>query len=94
MAYERFDADNATMSKGAARLMTLFVAAGMSLFMSATMLLFNLGLTTDFLLLWTKNWAVSTAVAYPAALVVVPLARRITSRLARFMTAVKVRRQA
>ena len=76
------------------RLMTLFVATGMSLFMSATMLLFNLGLTSDFLLLWTKNWAVSTAVAYPAALVVVPLARRFTNRLARFVTAVKVWRQA
>jgi len=76
------------------RLMMLFVATGMSLFMSATMLLFNLGLTTDFLLLWTKNWAVSTAVAYPAALVVVPLARRFTNRLAKFVTAVKVWRQA
>ena len=92
MAHERFDADNAAMSKGAARLMTLLVAAGMSLFMSATMLLFNLGLTPDFWLLWTKNWAVSTTVAYPTALIVVPLARRITSRLAKFTTAVKVRR--
>ncbi len=88
MAYERFDADNTTMSKGAARLMTLFIAAGMSLFMSATTLLFNMGLTPDFWLMWTKNWAVSTAIAYPAALVVVPLARRITNRLARLTTAI------
>ncbi len=76
------------------RLITLFVAAGMSLFMSAAMLLFNLGLTPDFLLMWTKNWVVSTAVAYPAALVVVPLARRFTNRLAKFVAAIKVWRQA
>ncbi len=69
-------------AKGAERLMTLFIAAGMSLLMSAAMLLFNMGLTPDFLLMWMKNWMVSTAVAYPAALFVVPLARRITSRLA------------
>jgi len=68
-------------AKGAERLMTLFIAAGMSLLMSAAMLLFNMGPTPDFWLTWTKNWVVSTAVAYPAALFVVPLARRITSRL-------------
>jgi hypothetical protein len=68
-------------AKGADRLMTLFVAAGMSLLMSAAMLLFNMGLTPDFWLVWMKNWVVSIAVAYPAALFVVPLARRVTSRL-------------
>ncbi len=68
-------------AKGAERLMTLFIAAGMSLLMSAAMLLFNMGLTPDFCLTWMKNWVVSTAVAYPAALFVVPLARRVTSRL-------------
>jgi len=68
-------------AKGAERLMTLFIAAGMSLLMSAAMLLFNIGLTPEFWLAWMKNWVVSTSVAYPAALFVVPLARRITSRL-------------
>jgi len=67
--------------KGAERLMTLFIAAGMSLLMSAAMLLFNMGLTPDFWLMWMKNWVVATAVAYPAALVVVPLARRVTGRM-------------
>ncbi len=67
--------------KGAERLMTLFIAAGMSLLMSAAMLLFNMGLTPDFWSAWMKNWVVSTAVAYPAALFVVPFARRVTSRL-------------
>ncbi len=70
-----------TSAKGAERLMTLLIAAGMSLLMSAAMLLFNIGLTPDFWLAWMKNWAVSTAVAYPAALFVVPLARRVASRL-------------
>ncbi len=61
--------------------MTLLIAAGMSLLMSAAMLLFNMGLTPEFWLAWMKNWVVSTSVAYPAALFVVPLARRVTSRL-------------
>ncbi len=61
--------------------MTLFIAAGMSFLMSAAMLLFNMGLTADFFSTWMKNWALSTAVAYPAALIVVPLARQITTRL-------------
>ncbi len=67
--------------KGAERLMTLFIAAGMSLLMSAAMLLFNMGLTPDFWSAWMKNWVVSIAIAYPAAFFVVPLARRVTSRL-------------
>ncbi len=70
-----------TSPKGAERLMTLFIAAGMSLLMSAAMLLFNIGLTPDFWSAWMKNWVVSTTVAYPAALFVVPLARRVASRL-------------
>ncbi len=68
-------------AKGAERLMTLFIAAGMSLLMSAAMLLFNIGLTSDFWLTWMKKWVVSTAVAYPAALIVVPFARRITNTM-------------
>ena len=76
-------------AKGAERLMTLFIAAGMSLLMSAAMLLFNMGLTPDFWLTWMKNWMVATTVAYPAALIVVPLARRMTSRLTKFTTSVK-----
>ncbi len=67
--------------KGAERLMTMVIAAGMCLLMSATMLLFNIGLTPDFWLMWMKNWVVATAVAYPAALIVVPLARRVTGRM-------------
>ncbi len=63
------------------RLTTLFIATGMSLLMSAAMLLFNMGLTPDFWSAWMKNWVVSIAIAYPAALFVVPLARRVTSRL-------------
>ena len=68
-------------AKGAERLMTLLVAVSMSLLMSVAMLLFNMGLTPDFLLMWMKNWVVATAVAYPAALVVVPFARRVTGQM-------------
>ena len=66
-------------TKGAERLMTLFIAAGMSFLMSAAPLLFNMGLTPDFWLTWMNNWVVSTAIAYPVALIVVPLARQITN---------------
>ena len=80
-------------SKGAERLTTLFIAASMSLLMSAAMLLFNKGPTSDFWSVWMKNWVVSTAVAYPAAIFIVPLARRVTSRLTSLTTSLK-RRQA
>jgi len=66
-------------AKGAERWMTLFIATGMSFLMSAAMLLFNMGLTPDFWSMWMKNWVVSTAIAYPVALIVVPLARQITT---------------
>jgi len=66
-------------AKGAERLMTLFIATGMSFLMSAAMLLFNMGLTPDFWSTWMKNWVVATAIAYPVALIVVPLARQITT---------------
>jgi len=68
-------------AKGAERLVTLLIAVSMSLLMSAAMLLLNMGLTPDFWSAWMKNWVISAAVAYPAALVVVPLARRVTSRM-------------
>lgn len=71
-------------ANGADHLMTLFIAAGMSLFMSAAMLLVKVGVTPEFLLTWMKDWVVSTAVAYPAALMIVPMARKITCRLTRW----------
>ncbi|MCH9699178.1 MAG: DUF2798 domain-containing protein [Gammaproteobacteria bacterium] len=68
-------------AKGAERVSILFIAAGMSLLMSAAMLLFNVGVTSDFLWAWMKGWVVSTAIAYPAALLIVPVGRKITDRL-------------
>lgn len=69
--------------KSAERVSVLFIAVGMSLLMSAAMLLLNIGVTSDFLWMWMKSWLVSTAVAYPAALMIVPLGRKITLRLTR-----------
>ena len=65
-------------AKSEERLSILIIAAGMSLLMSAAMLLLNVGVPSNFLWLWMKSWAVSTVVAYPAALVIVPVARKIT----------------
>lgn len=71
----------------------LFIAAGMNPLMSAAMLLFNAGITSDFLWVWMKNLAVSVTVAYPiqlgfkdpypTALMIVPMARKITCHLTR-----------
>ena len=49
---------------------------------AAAMLLINMGLTPDYWSAWVKNWVISAAVAYQATLVAVPLARRLTSRMA------------
>lgn len=70
-------------TKSAARVSILFIAAGMSLLMSAAMLLLNVGVAPDFLWAWMKSWVVSTAVAYPAALMIVPAAHNFTRRLTR-----------
>jgi len=65
-------------AKGAELVSVFFIAAGMSLLMSAAMLLLNVGVGPDFFWAWMKSWAVSTAVAYPAALMIVPLGRKLT----------------
>ncbi len=70
-------------AKSAERISILFIAAGMSLLMSAAMLLLNVGVIPDFLLAWLKSWAVSTVVAYPAALLIVPLGRKLSGWLIR-----------
>lgn len=69
--------------KSAKHVSILFIAAGMSFLMSAAMLLLNVGMVPDFLWLWLKGWVVSTAIAYPAALLIVPMAHKITCRLVR-----------
>ncbi len=69
--------------KGAERVTMFIIAAGMSLLMSAVMLLYNVGVTPDFWFAWMENWLVSVAVAYPAVLMIVPVAREITCRFTR-----------
>ncbi len=69
--------------RNAERITMMLIAVGMSFLMSAAMLLFNVGMTSDFFWIWMKSWALSSAVAYPAALLIIPLARNITARLTR-----------
>ena len=68
-------------AKSAEHVSILFIAAGMSFLMSAVMLFLNVGVPPDFFWAWMKSWLVSTAVAYPAALLIVPVARKITCQL-------------
>ncbi|WP_043337713.1 DUF2798 domain-containing protein [Belnapia moabensis] len=57
--------------------MTFFMAG----VVSALLTLVNLGLRSDFLLLWLANWALAWSFAYPAALLAIPAARRIVGWL-------------
>jgi len=43
----------------------------------------NVGFPPDFFARWMKAWVASWLVAFPAAIVVAPLARRLTERVLR-----------
>jgi hypothetical protein len=59
-----------------------FVLSGMmSLIVSGISTLKALGPVEGFVAAWAGNWAFSWAVAFPAVLVVAPLARRLVARL-------------
>ncbi|WP_052214345.1 DUF2798 domain-containing protein [Belnapia sp. F-4-1] len=57
--------------------MTFFMAG----VVSALLTLVNLGLRPDFLLLWLANWVLAWCFAFPAALLAIPVARRIVGWL-------------
>ncbi|MBL6079730.1 DUF2798 domain-containing protein [Belnapia sp. T18] len=57
--------------------MTFFMAG----VVSALLTLVNLGPQPDFLLLWLVNWVLAWCFAFPAALLAIPLARRIVGWL-------------
>lgn len=54
-------------------LMMSFIVSGISTFRSV-------GLEDGLLVLWMENWFASFLVAFPAVLVVAPLARKIVAR--------------
>ena len=57
--------------------MTFFMAGVVSLLLTVV----NLGLPPGFLLLWLANWVLAWCFAFPAALLAIPLARRIVGWL-------------
>lgn len=59
----------------------LFMAIFMSFLMSGAITALNIGLPPDFVSRWMHSWGVAFSLAYPAILIVAPIARRIALRL-------------
>ena len=57
--------------------MTFFMAGVVSLLLTVV----NLGVPAGFLVLWLANWALAWLFAFPAAMMAIPVARRITGWL-------------
>lgn len=55
-------------------LVMVFIVSGITTAM-------NLGITPDFLQRWIRAWFFTWCVAFPAAIVVAPFARRLTERV-------------
>lgn len=53
----------------------------MSFFMSGVMTLVNTGFDTGFFLRWIGSFSIGYVVAYPAALLAMPIARRIVDKI-------------
>ncbi|MCF2859460.1 DUF2798 domain-containing protein [Pseudoalteromonas sp. SMS1] len=62
-------------------LVALFASVGMSFVMSFTMLLVNIGIVDNFILLWLKAWLVSVTIAFPSAILIVPVAQKVANEL-------------
>ena len=62
-------------------LLSFFTSLFMSLIMSGVITLLNLGWVDDFLLRWLIAWISAFVVAFPAILLVMPVAKRIVTRL-------------
>lgn len=62
-------------------LVALFASVGMSFVMSFTMLLINVGIVDNFIFLWLKAWIISVVVAFPSAILIVPVAQKVASEL-------------
>lgn len=72
----------------------LFMAFFMSFLMSGAITALNIGLPPDFLARWMHSWGMAFVLAYPAILIVAPVARRLALRFAESPFAAAVSRQA
>lgn len=62
-------------------MLAFFTSMLMSLIMSGVITLLNLGWVDDFLWRWLIAWLSAFVVAFPAILLVMPIARRIVATL-------------
>lgn len=61
--------------------MSLIISFGMSFVMSLFLTAVNIGFPENFLFMWMKAWATSFPVAFPAASLMVPMARKLVVRM-------------
>ncbi|MBI1401549.1 MAG: DUF2798 domain-containing protein [Hyphomonas sp.] len=66
----------------------------MSFLMSGAITALNIGFPPDFLARWMHSWGMAFVLAYPAILIVAPVARRLALRFAESPFAAAVSRQA
>ncbi len=72
------------MHKRLAMLLTsFFISASMACIMSFAMLYIHVGYSDQFIAMWMSNWGVGLCVGFPSALVIVPLTRRLVSKITR-----------
>ena len=67
--------------KYAGVLLSLLITIGMSMVMSFAMTVVNTGFEVGFMLRWLEAWMISVVVAFPAAAVIIPAARKLTNRI-------------
>ncbi len=60
----------------------LFMAFLMSFLMSGAITAINVGVPEDFVSRWMRAWGLAFLLAYPAILIVAPVARRLALRIA------------
>jgi hypothetical protein len=72
----------------------LFMAFFMSFLMSGAITALNIGFPPDFLARWMHSWGMAFVLAYPAILIVAPVARGLALRFAESPFAAAVSRQA
>ena len=59
----------------------VITAFGMSIIMSLVITYINMGMDSEFLIRWSKAWLVAFPIAIFAAIIVSPVAKKITNKI-------------
>ena len=59
----------------------VITAFGMSIIMSLVITYINIGMDSEFLIRWSKAWVVAFPIAIIAAIIMVPLAKKIANKI-------------